>query len=231
MSPEGRKKRRKTLEEFDKTLIKLSKRRNELYRMRMKLPMIKLDKPIQKGWKKGFILREDINRHPNVIEIKKMLEVINQYIYSDNIEFKVKKYHSKQNEDKVHALKHIPEKSWDKLGWPEHYKTRWFKLSTKLKLTPYGGSYMVKGYWFKYPWMFVTEITPNIITHVRAEDPNIRKELAEIERYFEANEGHYRLAKLRGGYHSPWDEFDVCKEERINDIIEKEVEEELNNAS
>jgi hypothetical protein len=91
MSPEGRKKRRKTLEEFDKTLIKLSKRRNELYRMRMKLPMIKLDKPIQKGWKKGFILREDINRHPNVIEIKKMLEVINQYIYSDNIEFKVKK--------------------------------------------------------------------------------------------------------------------------------------------
>lgn len=197
--------RRDLIEARDKKLIRLRKRLDILYRAEREFPLIELPQPIQKGFKKEFVLRSDIARRRDANDFKRILGAINNTVYCKNEDFKVKKWHSNQMEDVPHNLKHIPEKKWDKLGWPEHFK-KWFVFQER----PFKGKYstfMVKGYWFAYPWMFVTEVSPNMYTHVRQIDINIKKEQDEINKFFEHNNGWDRLNHLQG-YRHYWDKKD-----------------------
>lgn len=204
-------------EELDKQLIKFSKRLNAIYKEKREMPLIPLKPPIQKGWAKHFKMRDDISRRADAKDLARILKAIDLYIYSSKPDFKAKKFTTKQREDMPHDLKHIPEKSWAKLQWPEHFK-KWFDLKTKIKHGVSGTTYEVKGYFFKFPYMFESEVIPHMATHRREANANLDREEKEIEQFFTLHQGWTRLAKLGSGYRRRWD-GDKTKTMILEDII------------
>lgn len=219
-----RRAKRKTKENSDKLLLQKSRRLNELWAMEREIPLEPLPTPIQRGWKKGFKLRDDIARRRDANDLKRMLGFMNNFIYAKDQSFKAKKWHSKQMEDIPHGLRYVPELTWDKLGWPEHFK-KWFVFEQRIHKSKYGASYNIKGYWFKYPWMFDTEVTPHMLTHYRPAVPNIAKEKAEIYEFMEQHNGWQRISHLKG-YKSKWD-HDPNKQELLTDIVIRETSKEF----
>ena len=214
--------KRDFIEARDKKLLRLRKRQNEIYRIERGLPLIALDKPIQKGFKKDFVLRDDVARRRDSNDLQRILGAINHTVYCKNQDFKVKKWHSNQMEDIPHKLAHIPANKWDKLGWPEHFK-KWFVYEER----PYVGKYstfIVKGYWFKYPYMFTERILPNFVTHVKQIDTNLEKEKKEIQQYFEQHNGWQRLHHLQGRP-DPWKSSEATKwEKQVDEVLRVEME-------
>lgn len=223
---ESRLEKRKLIESNDKKLIRLRKRMNELWKIKHGLPLVQLEKPIRRGFKKTFKLREDIARRKDAKDFQRILGVINQTIYCKTDDFKIKKWHNNQMEDIPHVLKHIPENQWDKLDWPEHFK-KWFVFQERHHTTKYGGNYVIKGYWFKYDYMFDAVVLPNFVTHRKPVEPHIERELKEIDQYFEAHDGWHRLQHLHGRRDSWRDRHtynDTIGEEFLRDQM-KEFEE------
>lgn len=189
--------KRKHIEANDKKLIALQRRMWKLYEQQRELPLIELEKPIQRGFKKFFVLRDDIARRRDAKDFERILSVINRTIYSRKEDFKVKKYHNNQTEDIPHVIGHVPEYKWDDLGWPEHFK-KWFSLTTRHHNGKYGSMYSIKAYYFTHDYMFVTKTAPYFITHVRQVDSNLERELKEIKQYFKKTNGWSRLQHLHG---------------------------------
>ncbi len=214
--------KRDYIESRDKKLFRLRKRMNEIYQLERGKPLIQLEKPIQKGFKKDFILRDDVARRRDSNDLQRILGAINHVVYCKNQDFKVKKWHSNQMEDIPHNLKHIPANQWDKLGWPEHFK-KWFVYEERPHVGKYS-TFIVKGYWFKYPYMFTTRILPNFITHIKQIDTNLEKEKAEIDQYFTQNNGWQRLQHLQGRS-DPWRSSAATKLDiQMEEILRTEME-------
>lgn len=212
--------RREFIELRDKKLIRLSRRLRELNLIERKAPLIQLDKPIQKGFRKDFVLREDITRRRDSHEITRILSAINQTVYCQKEDFKVKKWHSKQMEDIPHKLRHIPANQWDRLQWPPHYK-KWFTFREGVIENKWG-TLIIKGYWFNYPYMFVEKVSPHIVTHIKQHFPDIEREEAEIKRFFELHNGWARLDHLNGN--SPyWKRWENTKDDQIEDLVREEM--------
>jgi hypothetical protein len=197
----ARQTRKISIEEKDKYIIAQYKRLKELWKAERSRPWVKLDVPIRKGWKKFFVLREDIARRSDAHELARILGVINHTITCENKEFKTTHWKTGKKEDIPHVPEHIPANSWDKYEWPEYFKTKWFDFKTKIKPGLYGSSYEIKGWWFKYPWMFSPKIRPNILTHVRERNPDEEKEEKAISRWFERTNSWPRLDHLLLGQH------------------------------
>jgi hypothetical protein len=86
-----RRKRRLVKTDRDKQLIKLYKRRKELLEQRALLPMVSLEHPYQRGWKRFFVLRDDVKHSPRKDFYEALLPKINTVEYHRDRSFKRKK--------------------------------------------------------------------------------------------------------------------------------------------
>lgn len=87
----ARQKQRLVKTDRDKQLIRLSKRRSELWIQRRELPMVPLEKPYQRGWKRYFVLRADIAFSVRAEFYTTLLAKINTVEYHHDKTFKRKK--------------------------------------------------------------------------------------------------------------------------------------------
>src|ERR1043165_6753919 len=86
-----RHKKRAQHEDFEKKLIALGKERSQLYRHQRTLGWVELHPPVMRGWKRYFVLREDVQRSKGGTFFSNMLNKINTVQYSSRKDFKVKK--------------------------------------------------------------------------------------------------------------------------------------------
>ena len=63
----ARQKRRLVKKDRDKQLIQLDKHQNLLWKQKRELPMIPLEHPYQKGWKRFFVLRKDVQQSAKAV--------------------------------------------------------------------------------------------------------------------------------------------------------------------
>ena len=85
-----RRRKRASIEAKDKKLIRLYKQEKELRKRKYNLPMIDLSPPIQKGYKRFFVVREDIKRSKLGSFYENLLQKINTFQYSSTKIFKKK---------------------------------------------------------------------------------------------------------------------------------------------
>ncbi|OOQ61587.1 hypothetical protein [Mucilaginibacter pedocola] len=195
----ARQKRRLVKTDRDKQLIRLDKRRNELWEQRRHLPWVPLEHPYQRGWKRYFILREDVKRSPKAAFYETLLEKINTTEYHHDKSFKRKKrrkgrygYYVKQQ-----FLKEFSPYAWEinRMGLTEEEKACFTRIETYFPKTR--RTEVV--YRFKEAWRYVLKIAPNMITHVKPLDLDIERELAYIHLYLENRNLEPRLCKLKDG--------------------------------
>jgi len=205
-----RRKRRLQKEDADKNLLKLYKKRDKIWEAIDDLGYIELIPPIQRGWKRNFTLRNDLELSPNATFFQGILKKINNVKYSHRRDFKIIK---KRKGKKVYletpqVLSRLTDYEYRKLDDKEKV---WFKEDWGFD---HKGRIILWGYAFTEPWRFVLKTEPNIITMVKIFDPILLKQKAEIENYLDRRNLFPRLLKLLDGYYENPDRWNLKEKEK-----------------
>ncbi len=197
-----RQRRRALLEDRDKQLLKLDREHARLWEQRNNLPWIPLEPPVIRGWKRSFVLRDDVARHKDAPMYERILKCINEVQYSHRRDFKKKK---RSRGRKIHVvrdqqLKRLDSWEWNKCAFtPE--EAAHFELVEKVSY-PCGA--VTYRYVFRESWRFVLRIQPNIISRTRQYDANLEAEIKAIDNYLDRTQQRNRLNKLLHGRSWNW---------------------------
>jgi len=195
----ARQKKRLVKKDRDKQLIQLDKRQNLLWKQKRELPMIPLEHPYQKGWKRLFVLRKDVQQSAKAAFYKGILDKINTIEYNHDKCFKRRKRKRWRHhyEERQQTLRPIDEHEW---------------FRNKLKLTDEEQLFFhrhegfserrreaIITYLFAEPWRFVLVIKPRIIHEVKVVDELLEQELKAIDNHIENQWLQPKMDKLKSG--------------------------------
>jgi hypothetical protein len=221
----ARQKKRMQYEDFDKQLIQLDKEENKLYKQQRNLGWEPLNPPVQKGWIRHFILREDVARGKHAIFFENILKKINTYEYSWKKDFKKKK---RKRGRKIYVVKpqyllRAYDYQFTKMEFNDNEK-QFFREVWELDWR----KQPVKRYEFTEPWRFVLKVRANMIDKVRIKDIALESRLNEIDNYFERNDYRKRQHKIIYGYYKRrrWNDFEKYNE--VNEYKNKSLIEIIN---
>lgn len=202
----ARHKKRMQYEDFDKWLIALEKEERALFRLKCNLGWEPLTPPVQKGWRRSFVLRDDVARGKNVEFFEGILKKINTYQYSHRKDFLMKrrKRGRKIYVPRPQKLLSPDSRHFAKLGFNEAEKQF---FHPEYEYSKGGQSWTVK-YVFNEPGRFVLKVRPNMIDKVRIRDHELESRMRLIWDYFEKNDLNGRRIKLvRGRAYRWWKKY------------------------
>jgi len=199
----ARQKRRAQKADREKQLIRLEKLRTKLWLDKQQLPWIPLEEPYQKGWKRFFVLREDVKRSHMADFYQTLLNKINTAQYSRDKTFSSRKRRLRRYEYTVRtqALREISVSEWNspKLELTEKENLLFYRYERWC----YQSGFWKVGYVFAEPWRFVLRVRPHIITEQRMIDADLEAEFQRLENYIERNNLHGKIYKLTRSNRGP----------------------------
>lgn len=206
-----RNKIRMKYEHFHKSLIQIHKEEEELYKQKYSLGWEPLVPPVQKGWKRVFMLRQDVARSRYADFYSGILAKINTVQWSHRKDFMKKKraFGRKKYVVREQYLLKPDGYQFQKSGFTEAEKAQFHEEWSYEK---HRGRF-VKRYVFNEPWRFVLKVQPNIIDRIRKRDPVLEARLKDIDDYLERN--NYRpilLKLLEGDNYRNWNAGEKLKE-------------------
>lgn len=181
----ARQKKRLQKQDSDKRLIQLQKQEDELYIQRRNLPMIPLDQPYQRGWKRSFVLREDVARSSAAAFYNNLLPKINVIDYATDKSFKRKIRRKRKKGYEIRPLYLREFYTWE---WhhPQCKLTEAEKAHFSLKeCRSKDGKTILLKYVFTEPWRFVPRVRPNIITHIKMVDEALEAAIRRLDNHIE----------------------------------------------
>ncbi|MBP6430371.1 MAG: hypothetical protein KA319_01265 [Ferruginibacter sp.] len=190
----ARQKKRMQYEDFDKQLIRLDKKERDLYLQKRNLGWEELKPPVQKGWVRHFVVRDDVARSKYGEFFEGILQKINTYKYSWKKDFTKKKRKLGKKIYVVRTQELLKPREYEfvkmkftdveKQFFTEEWELNWNKQP-------------IKRYVFTEPWRFVLKVKPYMIDKVRINDAVLEKQLKEIDNYLERNDFKKRLCKVK----------------------------------
>lgn len=226
----ARQKKRMQYEDFDKHLIALDKEQTPLYQQVHTVEWEPLIPAVQKGWKRFFVLRDDIARRNDAQFFENILQKINTQMIFWKKDFKIRK---RKLGRKIYVV------SNQELLKPDEEEFKEFKFTEKEKAffhTEYIYSKwkrkLIKHYVFNEPWRFVLRIRPNMIDKIRKIDPEKQSRLDEIRNYIRGNNYDKRLYRMLNGHyqHRNWGmpaKENPFKNKSFADVIALVIEEDV----
>jgi hypothetical protein len=200
----ARRKKRLVKKDFDKRLIKLSKTRELLWEQKQNLPMVPLEHPYQRGWKRLFVLRDDIKRGPMAEFYEALLKKINTVHYHHDRSFKFKKRRKKRYGYKIRKqeLREIDQYQWDtnRLKLSEGEKVCFTRMES---FNTVNHRVDIK-YVFTEPWRFVPKVIPHMVTQVKLHDELLQQEIAAVDNHIEKHFYEPRMHRLTNGRYYRW---------------------------
>ena len=194
----ARRKRRLLIKDRDKQLLKLDQERHRISKDPDYNTIVPLDEPYQKGWKRLFVLKSEVQRSDKAAFYQGILDEINEVQYHYDQSFKRPKrkgiWHKYIFKElpKLHSISnwHVNRSNlneeqracftrvayWNQIyyRWEHHYK-------------------------FDNPDLFELAVVPHIIDSVKTGDALLEQRLAWIDDYIRWNGLYYRLDKLKKG--------------------------------
>jgi len=177
-----RERRREFHERMEKETMRLIRREDELWKIKMKLSLdkVKLETPIFWGWKRCYKLRSDIARSDDAEFYKEILKVINNFWYSKTKTFKQRmNEHGRRffsiDDDNNQNLKVLSQKEYDKLTNKQQELFEFIEFTNRWDNTTY------YRYVFNRPYVFKFVIHRYYITEVLEFSPEIDSELELID--------------------------------------------------
>ncbi len=194
----SRRKIRMQHEDLEKTLIKLDKERALLYKQKRNLGWIELNPPVMRGWKRYFVLRDDVARSKHADFFQGILDKINTVQHSNTRKFtaKKRKWGRKIQVERDQQLLRPDEYHFRKLCFNEREKQFFYET-----LSMDNHRHLYKKYVFVEPWRFVLKVRPNMISKTRVRDEAIERRLKEIDQYLEQRDLIGTLGRLLYGRH------------------------------
>jgi hypothetical protein len=200
---------------FEQALRALDREREELWEKEKELGWAELDVPIMRGWKRYFVLREDVARSKYAIFFQTLLDKINTVDYSSRKDFttKYRKGGKKLRAVTHQRLKYLGEVNQKKISFSEKERSHF----EEREIADRTGKKFIKVLVFTEPWRFSLRIRPNMITKVKVEDRDIESRVSEIDNYFDTNNFKPALAKMKGHSYGRgwWHDEELVKDRHI----------------
>jgi hypothetical protein len=195
----ARQKKRLVKLDLDKKLIRLSKTRKYLWQQQRDLPMVPLAQPYQRGWKRLFVLRDDIRLIPKAYFYEALLQKVNTVYYHHDRAFKFKKRRKAKYgyKDRKQELREINSYDWDynRLKLSEEERTYF----TRVEFMNITYRRMETKYVITDPWRFVLKVMPHIVTQVKLHNEVLQQEIAAIDSYIDHHFYEPRIHRLTNG--------------------------------
>jgi hypothetical protein len=193
----ARRRKRIEREDFNKQLIRLHKEERRIRDQIWDLGYEELIPPVQRGWKRSFVLRSDFAKRKDAKFFKGILDKINTTEYSWRKDFKIKR---RKYGKKVYVV----DPQYLQSLWPHDYEKKIFTDKEKryFTLVPVYMRHSKKMeliYVFNMPWCFVLKVQPNIITKAKIKDFELERRKEEIDRFLSFNSRREKLLKLLHG--------------------------------
>lgn len=189
-------------EHFEKQLLQLRRKDKALWKAWDQRGYIPLEPPVMKGYKRFFVLREDVARGREAEFYEELLKKINTCEYSHRKDFKVKK--------RSHGRKKLVERE-------QHLEQLGLDQFVKLKLTGKEADCFEERLFFhkqslipsrrmviKEPWRFVLRVRPNMITQTRMIMPELDSQIQQLQNYIDRHYLEHKIRKLMDGSVRRW---------------------------
>jgi len=206
----ARQKKRMRYKDLEKRLIKLHKEERMLHLRKRNLGWEALNPPVQKGWVRHFVVRDDVAKSKQGEFFDAILKKINTYDYDWKKDFKRKR---KRRGKKIYVVKPQyllrpyscqfrrmefteTEKQFFREVWEMDNKRQFFKR-----------------YEFTESWRFVLKIRPNMIDRIRIKDALLESEIKVLDNYLERNDLRKKMCRLVHGHYK----YKDCQEDEKYD--------------
>lgn len=161
------------------------KRQKEIFLEQKNIQLVPLQEPYQKGFERYFVLREDIKNEKEINFFTQLLKKINTSQFSDTRKFvkKRKRYGKKVYVPRIQNLKQLqPYEFSGSHSILNDDERRYFACIQVYDpvLKRFKGIYE-----FLQPWRFRLIIKPNMITHYKPLDIDLKREEAQIDHFFD----------------------------------------------
>ncbi len=180
----ARQKKRMLYEDFEKFLRRKYREDQALWHTRHELGYQPLTPPVQQGWTRTFILREDVARSESASFFQGILDKINTRDWSHRKDFRIK-LKTRKNGRKQYGTKELPVRrlaawEWKKLKFSEK-EARYFERHLY-----YDRNWEVQVcYVFREPWRFVLKVRPNMIEKVKLIYGDMETAITKVNHYLE----------------------------------------------
>ena len=206
----ARQKKRLQKKDLDKQVIQIIKRRSDYWRQRQNLPWIPLEIPYQSGWKRCFVLRDDIKRSAAADFYQGLLKNINTVQHSPDKSFKARKKRRfrKCYVDRKQLLREIPEWQWNNEKY--HSLTEVEKVHFHLyESWDNNRKTIQRVYRFNEPWRYVLKVLPRMITEVRKLDERLESDIKLLDNFITNHNLNAHIYKITGDAygHRKWADF------------------------
>lgn len=218
---DAKRKKRLVKKDFEKQLLKLDKKSTEIWKAIRELPLVPIENPYQKGWKRFFVVREDVLKSKEGEFFENLLLKINTFQYSNQKKFTERK---RRNQKKVDAPKEqklldlFPrELNCEKLNLSDKEKKyfeqveKWCAINKNFRTV----------FQFTESWRYVLKIKPNIITHKQSIDSDLESQYNRLENYITNKDLRRKINKIKGieGYYN----YDYLKVKNKNPLKQKNL--------
>jgi len=210
----ARRKKRLVRKDFDKQLISLRKRDQELWLQKRLLPMVPLERPYQRGWKSDFVLSDRTKRSDKADFYQQLLDKINTRKFHYDASFKVK-----NKKKRKYGLSLIPqelqwfsEREWNSSRVELSADERLCFLKTEIWSSDM--NYSTIRYVYNHPADFVLKVSPYIISEVKLLDTDLEREIAAIRNFIDHRDLWPKIHKLTIGKryrYRAWSETNLPK--------------------
>lgn len=228
--------RRENRKEFKREekikLLRLDRELRKLVDQKYDMPLVPLEKPIRNGYKKTFILRDDIARREDADVLWKVLKEVNTTVYCSRKDFIAKNYKTKKMEPIKHGFRPVSKPRWDELEalWTPR-EIKWFSKYSYLTLEscPVHKHGYLKGLcncrYTTMPIFYVVDkIDIHYLTHYRPIDPDLETKISELRHYLYANDLYRKIWKYQTGALGYFEYgYDDRKRKLINKCINSEL--------
>lgn len=213
--PSRRWKVRRIRTAHDKKLRQLEKESYKLWHAIRDLGYEPLDPPIRCGYKRLFMLTEEIRHSPSAQFYQEILDKINDIRYNPTKEFEGKRTskHWRRRKRKRKEQKLLEPESYcfhNRMKLTEDEKRMFYEIKY---FHPKFKCYHTK-YVFSEPWRFTLRIRPHWITEIKLKDPMLEQEMGEIDEIIDRYKNKGRLIKMRGGNGYYWKKTNNQDEDR-----------------
>jgi len=196
----ARRKRRLVIEDRDKQLLKLDRERHLIKNSPDYQTTVPLDEPYQKGWKRLFVLKPEVQLSDMAEFYQGVLNAINTIQFHYDASFKKPKRTGRWHK---YYYKELP-----RLGSID----RWYWDANKHKLSEeqralfdrvefWDPSYYRWDYRYQFTQtdLFEIAVLPNIVDTIKVGDALLAQRLAWIDNHIDNNYLYCRLDKLKNG--------------------------------
>jgi len=201
----------------DRQIIAVVREHDALCRRRYKI--IKLEQPIQRGWRRFYVLSERAAARRDRPILEAILAVIGTVKIHHNRDFRRRRGRRKKLVEIEQPLRPIPIHEWQRKNYPDEWH-RYFRYELVLEWNRHWQPYWV----FTQPSLYDLKVERNWLWYFREVDPAIETRLSELNSWLEAHEGWHRYGWLKGRRQRyRWKEEDTGKQRSLEREHQRDI--------